>query len=134
VTKGQELIRLDDREAEIRLKAVRSEFQIADADARLQKNDLENERDALEKKGSAASHEYQAYMKKFQLKEQRLDSELALARTKVEQAELDFARLTVCAPSDGLVDNLPLVGQTVSPDNSLIAFLPEPPREASNKE
>ena len=128
VSRGQELMRLVDREAAIRLKAAEAEFQIAEADHELKKRELVAEQKARDRNttppGGAGTR-----APDLEIRGRRLDSELTLAHTKLEQARLDFESLTIRAPSNGTIGALPLVGQMVAPDTELVAFLPDLPKE-----
>lgn len=138
VLKTQPLFWLDEREAQIQLRAAEAQFGITEADIQLRKSELERARE-LEKererglKNSTLPEQERANNDELHtLKMRRLGSELELARIKLEQARLEFEGLTISAPSDGYVGRLPFVGQTVSADFD-VDFSPDPPKEESPK-
>jgi beta-lactamase regulating signal transducer with metallopeptidase domain len=125
-TEGQNLVHLDEREAVLRLQAAEAEFAMTEADIKLQQKPLLNERKQLQELNLADADRAERD-ELIGLKWSRLQSQLQLAKTKMEQARLEFEELSIRAPADGVVVSVPLVGQSVSPDASVIEFVPTPP-------
>jgi beta-lactamase regulating signal transducer with metallopeptidase domain len=134
VAEGQNLMQLDDGEANLRLQGAEAEFAMTEADIKLQQRPLMTERKQLEelKLTDAQRAERDELIELNGLKWSRLQSQLQLAKTKMEQARLEFQERIIRAPGDGVVLSVPLVGQSVSPDASVIEFVPAPP-EAQQK-
>ena len=132
VKAGMVLVRLDNREAQLRLRAAESEFAIADADIQLQTKALSVERRQIE--NSLGSEESKrSNFEIVDLKMSRLKHQLELARTKLEQAQLDYEDLTIRAPAAGSIGFVPIVGQTVTPEGQLVEFLPDAPKAAGGR-
>ena len=125
VKSGDNLVHLDDREARISLRAAESEFAIAKADYALKKRQLEREQNSNSLRNNSDTFK-KSQQEEFDLKRNRLDSELLLASIKVEQAQLQLDDLTIKAPSDGVVGKVPFAGQTLTDTSMAVEFLPDP--------
>lgn len=128
VKAGTALVQLDNREAQLRLRAAESEFAIADADTQLQTKALSVERKQIEN-SLGGDENKRSNFEIIDLKLTRLKHQLELTRTKFDQARLDYDDLTIRAPAAGSIGFLPIVGQTVAPENQAVEFLPDLPSE-----
>lgn len=129
VKEGDSLVHLDDREARISLRAAETEYAIAKADYALKLKGLENNLKWEQNSVKNASDDLKkSQQEDYDLKRRRLESELDLAGIKIEQSRLQLDDLTIKAPSDGLVGNVPFAGQTLTDTSVAVEFLPDAPK------
>jgi RND family efflux transporter MFP subunit len=109
--RGDELLRLDDREHRIARDRARATVTLRKSEARLALAEAARRRQ-LKSRGAASA----ADLEQFESRERVADASLAEARAAFAQVELDLERTIVRAPFDGRVrERIVDVGQFVSP-------------------
>jgi beta-lactamase regulating signal transducer with metallopeptidase domain len=127
VEAGHVLVRFDDREAQIRLRAAESEYAIAGADHALKKKEAASKLSFMLNQIKNPAEEYKkSHQEEYDLKVKKLDSELRLASIKVDQAQLEVDERTITAPVAGVVGSVPLPGQSLNEMSVAVEFLADP--------
>jgi len=109
--RGDELLRLDDREHRIARDRANATVRLRQSEARLAAAEAER-RQQLERRGAASA----ADLEQFESRKSVAEASLAEARAALAQVELDLERTVVRAPFDGRVRERSVdVGQFVSP-------------------
>jgi beta-lactamase regulating signal transducer with metallopeptidase domain len=132
VEAGHMLVRLDDREAQIKLRGAQSEYEIAQADNALKKKEATSKLNFMTSQANANAPGVDEYKKsnqeEYDLKVKKLDSELRLASIKVDQAKLEVDERTIPAPVAGVVGSVPSPGQSLNETSVAVEFLADPPK------
>lgn len=109
--RGDELLRLDDREHRIARDRANATVRLRQSEARLAAAEAER-RQQLKRRGAASA----ADLEQFESRKSVAEASLAEARAALAQVELDLERTVVRAPFDGRVRERSVdVGQFVSP-------------------
>lgn len=109
--RGEELLRLDDREHRIERDRARAVVRIRESEARLAKAEADRRRQ-LRDRGAASA----ADLDQFENRELVAVALVAESRAELDQVELDLTRTVVRAPFDGRVRERSVdIGQFVSP-------------------
>jgi hypothetical protein len=124
VSKNDEILRLDDEEAQIKMRTARSELEIAEADFKLQTIDIQTRMDLLKEKRSL-SIEDNAAKEKGELQLRKARAQLAIAEQKLQQTQLEVRAYTIRAPQNGFMVTVPGVGTRIGPSISAVEYVPE---------
>ena len=114
-SEGDELLRLDDREARIAVDRARAQVRLRTSESKLASAEAAR-RQELSKQGAVSA----SNLEQFESRAQVASASLAEARAQLAQAQLDLERTVMRAPFDGRVRERQVdVGQFVNPGTKL---------------